>query len=291
MLPPPPMIHHQADPFRGARPPLTEGTVGTIYVPNELSKNLDGAMFNLLKNLVSCSASPSAAPRESVPAGHGLQPSLSKLVPGTLPPGRRGRLKNCNRPGDFLAAPRCGARTRCGGACRQPAMRNGRCRMHGGLSTGPRTPEGLARSRRARLTHGGYSAHVRELRAAARAHGRRVRALLALIHGRPAAGHGVHPSNLPTTGPVLVLPKVHHGEHRDHRGPNPPALRATRNHPSSVSSVVTPSSAGHGLHPSFFTPARPAGLRAHLRSSAAPTLIAAGHGLHLSFFDGRPALR
>ena len=28
----------------------------------------------------------------------------------------------------------CGARTRSGGACRQPAMKNGRCRLHGGKS-------------------------------------------------------------------------------------------------------------------------------------------------------------
>ena len=34
-----------------------------------------------------------------------------------------------------------------------PAMRNGRCRMHGGTSTGPRTLEGLARSRRAHWKH------------------------------------------------------------------------------------------------------------------------------------------
>lgn len=31
---------------------------------------------------------------------------------------------------------RCGARTRAGGACRSTAMRNGKCRIHGGLSTG-----------------------------------------------------------------------------------------------------------------------------------------------------------
>src|ERR1700682_4780424 len=49
--------------------------------------------------------------------------------------------------------PRCGAKTRVGGTCRAPALwhagdpapRNGRCRMHGGLSTGPRTPEGRQR--------------------------------------------------------------------------------------------------------------------------------------------------
>lgn len=49
---------------------------------------------------------------------------------------------------------RCGAACRDGHACRTPAMANGRCRMHGGASTGPRTPHGLARSRAARLVHG-----------------------------------------------------------------------------------------------------------------------------------------
>ncbi|MFN5723305.1 MAG: HGGxSTG domain-containing protein [Betaproteobacteria bacterium] len=32
--------------------------------------------------------------------------------------------------------PRCGAKTRSGTTCRNPAMSNGRCRMHGGRSTG-----------------------------------------------------------------------------------------------------------------------------------------------------------
>ena len=35
------------------------------------------------------------------------------------------------------SCPRCGARTRSGRPCRSPAMPNGRCRMHGGSSTGP----------------------------------------------------------------------------------------------------------------------------------------------------------
>ena len=65
-----------------------------------------------------------------------------------------GWLKNGNPPGDPNTAPRCGARTRQGRKCRAPAMHNGRCRMHGGASTGPRTPEGLERSRRARWKHG-----------------------------------------------------------------------------------------------------------------------------------------
>ena len=46
--------------------------------------------------------------------------------------------------------PRCGARTRSGQPCRALAVwdrdedraRNGRCKLHGGLSTGPRTKVG-----------------------------------------------------------------------------------------------------------------------------------------------------
>jgi hypothetical protein len=41
----------------------------------------------------------------------------------------------------------CGAKTRCGEPCRCFALANGRCRLHGGLSTGPKTAEGLARTR------------------------------------------------------------------------------------------------------------------------------------------------
>ena len=52
-----------------------------------------------------------------------------------------------------LRRPRCGARCRDGHACRAPAVwnklldrpRNGRCKLHGGKSTGPRTTEGRAR--------------------------------------------------------------------------------------------------------------------------------------------------
>src|SRR6266581_1071751 len=74
----------------------------------------------------------------------------------TCAPGR-GRLRKGNLPGNPNTAPRCGAKTRRGTSCRGPAMKNGRCRMHGGASTGPRTSEGLARSRRANWKHGLYS--------------------------------------------------------------------------------------------------------------------------------------
>ena len=41
--------------------------------------------------------------------------------------------------------PRCGARTRRGTACLRRALDNGRCRNHGGLSTGPKTAAGRQR--------------------------------------------------------------------------------------------------------------------------------------------------
>lgn len=69
-------------------------------------------------------------------------------------------LNNGNPQGNPMNAPRCGAKTRSGIPCRAPAMANGRCRMHGGKSTGPRTPEGLERSRKANFKHGFYSAEL-----------------------------------------------------------------------------------------------------------------------------------
>ncbi len=81
---------------------------------------------------------------------------------------RRGRLKNGNPVGDFLRAPRCGARTRAGTPCRAPAMRNGKCRLHGGRSSGPRTAAGLAKIREAKTKHGFYSAEAKAIRRHAR---------------------------------------------------------------------------------------------------------------------------
>ncbi len=134
-----------------------------------------------------------ANPRStSASAAHGLDCPIPPSAPATLPLDRRGRLKNGNPSGDFLAAPRCGARSRGGGSCRGPAMANGRCRMHGGASTGPRTPEGLARSRRARYRHGFRSAEITAFRQEARAAIRRLDMLTALVRTRRPAAHGLH---------------------------------------------------------------------------------------------------
>jgi len=70
---------------------------------------------------------------------------------------------------NMQSAARCGAKTRRGTPCMAPAMRDKkRCRLHGGKSTGPRTPEGLARSRKANWKHGHYSKEYMALRELAR---------------------------------------------------------------------------------------------------------------------------
>jgi hypothetical protein len=75
------------------------------------------------------------------------------------------------RRGDPMTAPRCGAKTRKGTPCRRAAERNPvsgrrtRCRLHGGLSTGPRTQEGRARIAAANLRHGRYTKAARQARA------------------------------------------------------------------------------------------------------------------------------
>jgi hypothetical protein len=65
--------------------------------------------------------------------------------------------------------PKCGARCRDGHPCQARTVwdahhdrpRNGRCRMHGGLSTGPRTEEGKRRSRDGAVRGGKATAAIR----------------------------------------------------------------------------------------------------------------------------------
>jgi len=51
-------------------------------------------------------------------------------------------------------SPRCSARTRRGSQCRSPAMPNGRCRMHGGKSSG------APKSNSHAFKHGRYTAEA-----------------------------------------------------------------------------------------------------------------------------------
>lgn len=60
---------------------------------------------------------------------------------------------------------RCGARTRRGTACQKPPLAGKkRCRLHGGLSTGPRTAGGKARIAAAHWRHGRRSKKFVQMR-------------------------------------------------------------------------------------------------------------------------------
>lgn len=58
----------------------------------------------------------------------------------------------------------CGAKARQNNhrPCRQPGMKtNGRCRLHGGKSTGAKTPEGTIRAAQANFKHGRFTNSAR----------------------------------------------------------------------------------------------------------------------------------
>jgi len=71
---------------------------------------------------------------------------------------------------------RCGAKTRRGTACQRPAnKKNGRCKLHGGASTGLKTKEGRARISDANLRHGRYTKDKLEKRRENAAQGRAIK--------------------------------------------------------------------------------------------------------------------
>ena len=74
---------------------------------------------------------------------------------------------------------RCEARTRKGTACQRPArLPVGRCRLHGGSSTGPTTEEGLARLTASKIKHGKFTKERREAAKRRAEQGRQMRAEL-----------------------------------------------------------------------------------------------------------------
>ena len=80
---------------------------------------------------------------------------------------------------------RCLAKTRRGTACQRPAYkRNGRCSLHGGRSTGPKSEDGIARLTAARTTHGKYTKDKRAEAKRRAETGRRVRGELKRIEQR-----------------------------------------------------------------------------------------------------------
>jgi hypothetical protein len=61
-------------------------------------------------------------------------------------------------------------------------MKNGRCRLHGGLSTGAKTLEGIERIRKALTKHGRFSAQAIAERRQFRQLMRQFRQMLVAIH-------------------------------------------------------------------------------------------------------------
>ena len=84
---------------------------------------------------------------------------------------------------------RCGATTRRGTACQRPTnKKNGRCRLHGGASTGARTKEGLARVSAANLRHGKFTKDKIEKRHENVSKGRAIRKELRQLERELIAG-------------------------------------------------------------------------------------------------------
>lgn len=107
------------------------------------------------------------------------EPHAQRTEPHKTSPFRFGSLKNGNRPGNPMLSPRCGAKSkRTALPCRQPAMPNGKCRLHGGFSTGPKTPEGLSRSRKANWQHGEFSQRTKQEQRRTRAFFKETKAFL-----------------------------------------------------------------------------------------------------------------
>jgi hypothetical protein len=93
------------------------------------------------------------------------------------------------RFGPDWPAKRCGAKTRRGTACQSPANKtNGRCRLHGGASTGEKTEAGRARISAANLRHGKFTKDKLEKRRDNAAKGREIRKELRQMERELIAG-------------------------------------------------------------------------------------------------------
>jgi hypothetical protein len=75
--------------------------------------------------------------------------SMTNSMEGFTKSNKSSYLWPCLRP--------CGAKTRLGTPCKNWALKNrNRCKFHGGLSTGPKTQQGIEAIRQAHLKHGKY---------------------------------------------------------------------------------------------------------------------------------------
>ena len=92
---------------------------------------------------------------------------------------RISELGKATRFGPSWPGKRCLAKTRRGTPCQRPACKhNGRCGLHGGLSTGAKTADGLKKISVANLKHGKYTKDKLEAERYAAKVGRKVLAKL-----------------------------------------------------------------------------------------------------------------
>lgn len=83
---------------------------------------------------------------------------------------------------------RCGAKTRSGTPCQRPGnKKNGRCRVHGGASTGPRTAAGRQKIADLHTTHGRLTKEKREEARRRAQDGREIRAEIREIEAESIA--------------------------------------------------------------------------------------------------------
>ena len=95
---------------------------------------------------------------------------------------RISELGKATRFGPSWPGKRCLAKTRKGSLCQRPAFKhNGRCGMHGGLSSGAKTAGGLKKISDANLKHGKYTSDKLEAQHHAAKVGKRVLAELKRI--------------------------------------------------------------------------------------------------------------
>ena len=121
-----------------------EGPEGIIEGPRYVAEagRFGNRMARLCRDSRTCAIYTDLPYVDAFPSPGVAPPRATRFHPAL--PAPRARIL-CERLELANATPRCGAKRRDYGLCRQPAMANGRCRMHGGKSTGPRTPEGMER--------------------------------------------------------------------------------------------------------------------------------------------------
>jgi hypothetical protein len=122
-------------------PPQREPPPSPKLSPQELQRALDDAFSRDASR-----PAPSPSPRRLRSMLRSLRSRPAKPAPWDRAGMGRARRRRCDaRVKNLFRIGKNGVRVSRGLFCKAWAMENGRCRVHGGLSTGPRSPEGRAR--------------------------------------------------------------------------------------------------------------------------------------------------